>query len=37
MLMKVKVCGFIEIKTLGEVSDVKPVSRFLTGLQNPVF
>lgn len=31
--MKVKVSGFMKIKLLGEVSDVKPVNRFLTGLQ----
>lgn len=37
MLMKVKVQGFTKIKTLGEVSDAKPVNRFITGLQNPVF
>lgn len=37
LLMKVKVHGFTKIRRLGEVSDVKPVNRFLTGLQNPVF
>lgn len=35
--MKVKVHGFIKIKTPGEVSDVKPVTGVITGLQNPVF